>query len=126
MFRWGRREWRREKEVAEMQPVVKTGDNVGPHPAFCSDTCLMLRPNVQRMPGRVVGDGVGKLLGAEGAQPWCQELHFVGTGYSQVFAQQRAVICGSEDYFDLSVHSGPEGKERVRGPMWNSLQDFRS
>lgn len=66
MFRWGRREWRREKEVAEMQPVVKTGDNVGPHPAFCSDTCLMLRPNVQRMPGRVVGDGVGKLLGAEG------------------------------------------------------------
>ena len=39
----------------------------------------------------------------------------MGTGHSQLFAQWRAVICGSHDYFGLSVHNGPEveGEEAI-------------
>lgn len=105
----------RRGRAAEMQPRRNTGGGAGHTQRFAQMSASSL--------GLLYSGEI--CWGPQAAQPQHLELHSVGTGHTQLFAQQRPVIHGSDGYFGLSVHKGPERKLRVRRSMWRFTAGFQ-
>ena len=65
MFRWGGREGVGEREERDSRDVAHAEHRkqCGERPVFFPDVCLMLRLDIYRTLGTVVGDRVGKPAG---------------------------------------------------------------
>lgn len=91
--------------------MPQTGDSVETHQAFCSDTCHILRLEVWRTFGRLVGDRAGKPVGAKGWMTFMPGASFCGHRAPRVLPKVALLSVVPEYLTSPRAHNGPERKK---------------